>query len=161
MFNEGDHVSIKVENLANQPTTLHMHGMHQNGTFYMDGVSGITQCTILEGESFEYNFIATPAGTHWYHSHTGDQPLDGLAGAMIVKDSPWNYPSGSLYQYDEELLIVINDWYHFDSEMFVSADITDESVSALINGLGQGNPIIGYNTTSFSTLNVSLLFKMK
>jgi iron transport multicopper oxidase len=71
-------VKIKVQNLGIEPSTIHWHGAHQNGSYFYDGVAEITQCNIPPGDSFEYEFVASPAGTHWYHSHTGEQPLDGL-----------------------------------------------------------------------------------
>ena len=44
--------------------------MFQNGTAWADGTSGVTQCPISPGNSFEYEFTATDqAGTFWYHSH--------------------------------------------------------------------------------------------
>jgi len=35
-----------------------------------------------------YEFKAEPAGTYWYHAHTGMQFTDGLRGPLIVKVSP-------------------------------------------------------------------------
>jgi hypothetical protein len=77
---------------------------------------------------------------------------------MIVKESPNNYPTGSAYQYDEELIITINDWYHYDTEAFSSKTKTPSTVAAMINGIGQGNPHEGYNTNLFSTIKVILLY---
>ena len=60
---------------------------------------------------FRYEFIADPAGTHWYHSHTGLQVGEGLAGAFIVREPKSHDPNNALY--DEDLsdhVMVINDW---------------------------------------------------
>ena len=35
---------------------MHWHGIFQNGTNWMDGTSGITQCPLPAGKSFLYNF---------------------------------------------------------------------------------------------------------
>lgn len=55
--NIGDRIVINVNNqLGNQSTSLHFHGLFQNGTNNMDGPSGVTQCPIPPGNSFTYNF---------------------------------------------------------------------------------------------------------
>ena len=84
---EGQIVVIKVINkLTSEGITIHWHGMHQQGSPWMDGVAFISQAPIVPGAEFDYIFTATPAGTHWYHSHTGAQRTDGLFGALIVKE---------------------------------------------------------------------------
>ena len=52
----------------------------------MDGVGFVSQAPITPGATFQYRFIASPAGTHWYHSHLGAQRTDGLFGALIVHE---------------------------------------------------------------------------
>lgn len=53
----GDRIVIHVENqLGNQTTSLHFHGLFMNGTSHMDGPPGVTQCPIPPGASFTYNF---------------------------------------------------------------------------------------------------------
>lgn len=53
----GDRVVINVLNqLGNQTTSLHFHGLYMNGTTHMDGPVGVTQCAIGIGESFTYDF---------------------------------------------------------------------------------------------------------
>ena len=76
-----------VNYLTTEETSIHWHGMHQRNTPWMDGVGYITQCPIQAGASFRYIFKATPAGTFWYHSHSGAQRTDGLFGALIVKEN--------------------------------------------------------------------------
>lgn len=66
--------------------TIHWHGMHQRGTPWMDGVGSVSQRPIPNGTFFDYNFKATPSGTHWYHSHVGKQRTGGLFGALIVRE---------------------------------------------------------------------------
>ncbi|XP_028402557.1 laccase-2-like [Dendronephthya gigantea] len=84
---EGATVVVDVtNNLFTEETSIHWHGMHQRNTPWMDGVGFITQCPIEAGSSFRYIFEATPAGTFWYHSHSGPQRTDGLFGALIVKE---------------------------------------------------------------------------
>lgn len=53
----GDKVIVNVKNdLGNQTTSLHFHGLYQNGTTHMDGPVGVSQCSIPIGGSFVYEF---------------------------------------------------------------------------------------------------------
>jgi iron transport multicopper oxidase len=53
----GDRLVVNVKNdLGNQSTSLHWHGLFQNGTNHMDGVAHGTQCEIAPGATFTYNF---------------------------------------------------------------------------------------------------------
>lgn len=53
----GDRVIVNVNNqLGNQTTTLHFHGLYMNGTTHMDGPVGVSQCSIPVGGSFVYDF---------------------------------------------------------------------------------------------------------
>jgi len=53
----GDRVIVNVNNqLGNESTTLHWHGLYMNGTTQMDGAVGVSQCEITPGTSFTYNF---------------------------------------------------------------------------------------------------------
>ena len=53
----GDRVIINVHNnLGNQSTSLHFHGLFMNGTGHMDGPTEVTQCPIPPGGSFTYDF---------------------------------------------------------------------------------------------------------
>lgn len=53
----GDRIIVNVENqLGNQTTTLHFHGIYHNGTTNMDGAAQVSQCAIAPGARFTYNF---------------------------------------------------------------------------------------------------------
>uniref|UniRef100_A0A060T897 ARAD1D05148p n=1 Tax=Blastobotrys adeninivorans TaxID=409370 RepID=A0A060T897_BLAAD len=135
----GDTISVTVHNKLNESTSIHWHGIHQNGTNFMDGAVGITQCGIPPGESFTYRFTVDKAGTYWWHSHYELQRTDGMFGALIVDDDSDPY----LRHYDEELVIMIHDHY-FDSssnvlEWYLSRESSgSEPVpdNGLINGRG-------------------------
>ena len=91
---EGQYVAVNVTSrLTSEGTSIHWHGIHQKRTPWMDGVGLVSHCPIKAGSSFRYIFRATPAGTHWYHSHTGAQRTDGLFGALIVKEPSANLES--------------------------------------------------------------------
>ena len=88
--------------------SIHWHGMHQRGTTSMDGVAFISQNPIPTYQSYKYDFIAFPAGTHWYHAHSGAHRTDGLYGALIVQDELL----GDLYDEDfpEQHTLLLMDW---------------------------------------------------
>ena len=81
---EGQMVRVDVHNkLTNEGVTIHWHGMYLKGSPWMDGVAFVSQAPITPGAVFQYRFEATPAGTHWYHSHLGAQRT---FGALIVRE---------------------------------------------------------------------------
>ncbi|CAG8813843.1 15080_t:CDS:2, partial [Dentiscutata erythropus] len=72
---------------VNDPATIHWHGIFQLGSNWYDGVGGQTQCPILAGVSFVYNFtVADQVGTYWWHSHYLAQYVDGIRGPLIIND---------------------------------------------------------------------------
>ncbi|PPQ84190.1 hypothetical protein CVT24_001893 [Panaeolus cyanescens] len=115
-------------------TAIHWHGFFQAGTAWADGPVGATQCPIVPGESFEYEFHSTnQAGTFWYHSHHSTQYCDGLRGALVVYDP--NDPHKNLYDFDDEnTVITLADWYHVLAPVAGGAP---RPASTLINGIGR------------------------
>ncbi|KAL9713355.1 ferroxidase, multicopper oxidase [Leucoagaricus gongylophorus] len=115
-------------------TSIHWHGMFQNGTAWADGTSGVTQCPISPGNSFLYQFTATgQAGTFWYHSHRSTQYCDGLRGALVIYDPDDVYLSE--YSVDNETTVItLADWYHTPAP---SAGAVPTADATLINGLGR------------------------
>ena len=60
---KGDRVIAHVHNqLGNQSTSVHWHGLFQNGTTEMDGPVGVSQCGIAPGSSLTYNFTVSTDG---------------------------------------------------------------------------------------------------
>ncbi|KAJ9133544.1 Multicopper oxidase [Pleurostoma richardsiae] len=107
--NIGDRIIVNaVNSLGNQSTSLHFHGLFQNGTTQMDGAAQVSQCDIPPGASFTYNFTIDQPGTYWYHSHSAGQYPDGLRAPLIVHDPDMPFAD----MYDEELVLTVSDWYH-------------------------------------------------
>lgn len=104
---EGDKVRITFTNKLPKATTVHWHGLDVPNS--MDGVPGVTQDAIQPGKSFTYEFTATPAGTHFYHTHgsghadEAQQSDMGLSGAFIVEPKDYQKPS-------KEFTMVLDDW---------------------------------------------------
>ncbi|KAH8085463.1 laccase 2 [Cristinia sonorae] len=145
--NKGDRFNITVVNQLQDvdmltDTTIHWHGIFQTNTSWADGPAFVTQCPIVTGDSFDYNFHVEQAGTYWYHSHLSVQYCDGLRGALVIYDP--NDPYLHKYDVDDEsTVITLADWYHtLAQKMPVPAQVD----STLINGLGiwsQGNTTTG------------------
>lgn len=103
---EGDLVRVNFRNLGNHPHTIHFHGNHPAN---MDGVFELVE----PGQSFLYEFEASPFGVHLYHCHV--MPLKkhmakGLYGTFII-DPPTPRPRA------REMVIVMNGFdTNFDGE---------------------------------------------
>ena len=103
---EGDRVRIRVTNSLPEPTTVHWHGLIVPNA--MDGPAEITQDPIAPGDTFEYEFEVSQAGTFFYHSHShvDRQQALGLYGALIIDPlDPEAAP-----EYDQELLVQLQEW---------------------------------------------------
>lgn len=79
--NEGDTLVIDVDNQSINATSIHFHGIFQNGTNWMDGTNGVTQCPIAPKGKFQYRFtVDGQSGTYFYHGYQAVQIADGLFG---------------------------------------------------------------------------------
>nr|AUK50745.1 laccase 2 [Peniophora sp. CBMAI 1063] len=148
--NTGDNFQLNVVNNLDDTTldlvtTVHWHGLFQNHTNEMDGVDSVTQCPIIPGNSFLYNFsVPDQAGTYWYHSHYHDQYCDGVRGALVIYDP--SDPHADLYDVDDEsTIITLSDWYHFVSPQAAAVNTAN---STLINGLGRWSDSTGSDLTA-------------
>lgn len=137
----GDTVVIKLTN--NLPpsvlngTTLHFHGIRQNGTNEYDGVSSITQCPIAPGETMEYRWVAGSYGTSWWHSHYSLQTYEGIFGPIVIHGP-------AAMEYDDEQFLLLSDWNHatvdsiFDDSQVVVPGVQGGPITldtGLINGM--------------------------
>ncbi|KAJ3321863.1 ferroxidase fet3 [Blyttiomyces sp. JEL0837] len=142
--NMGDRVIVNVTNNINTATSIHFHGLFQKGSTDMDGAAGTTQCPILPGRSYIYDFTITgQEGTYWWHAHSGVLYADGLRGPFIIRG-----PTDSKLTYDAEYIVQLSDWYHDQSDAllkwYLSKDTNPDGnepvfQSGLINGRGQFN----------------------
>ncbi|RWA12496.1 hypothetical protein EKO27_g2600 [Xylaria grammica] len=138
-INEGDVLSVKLVNKASNATALHWHGIFQNGTNWMDGAAGVTQCPIAPGQSFQYTFNVTgQSGTYFYHGHQGVQALDGLLGPMVVHNH-----REAAKPYTSDRVILLQDWW-YDPASGLMRDVLSPGVedapipnTALMNGVNQ------------------------
>lgn len=87
IFNQGDDVSIAVENQLTETTTIHWHGMHIPSM-----ADGGPHTPILSGDTWNPQFtVLDRAGINWYHPHlhmeTNKHVSRGIAGLILVKDA--------------------------------------------------------------------------
>lgn len=85
----GDLVKVSVENQLEEPTNLHVHGLHVSP----NGTSDNVFVSIDPGSSFDYEYQLPedhPPGVYWYHPHhhglVAQQVFGGLYGAIIIED---------------------------------------------------------------------------
>ena len=100
---QGARVQRRLVNDLPEATSTHWHGIRIDNA--MDGVAGLTQDPVAPGASFEYDFVAPDAGTHWYHAHNRsfEQVARGLHGALIVEEpEPMDV--------DHEEVLILDDW---------------------------------------------------
>ncbi|KAG6901229.1 hypothetical protein C0995_015046 [Termitomyces sp. Mi166 len=139
---QGDRFIINVTNSLTderilRATSIHWHGLFQNGTNWADGPAMVTQCPIVPNASFVYDFnIHNQAGTFWYHSHycrvllfldgpqieiyVATQYCDGLRGVIVIYDPEDPY----------------KDEYDVDDASPTPLNASD-SLTTLINGYGR------------------------
>lgn len=100
----GDLIDVSLHNHLPEGTTIHWHGIElPNG---QDGVGGLTQDPVPPGSSAHYAFVATTAGTYWYHSHQDSlAQLDrGLYGVIIIDPRGEPAPTGT------DATLVFDEW---------------------------------------------------
>ncbi|ORY65459.1 laccase-2 [Pseudomassariella vexata] len=134
----GDFLQINVHNnLPQNGTSIHWHGMRQLGTNDQDGVNGVTECPIPPNHVKSYTFRATQYGTSWYHSHFSAQYGNGVLGPMQI-----NGPASANYDIDLGPY-VISDWYRTtaDEAASIAEIVTNGAPPASSNVLFNGTNI--------------------
>nr|POE65674.1 laccase-3 [Quercus suber] len=130
--------------LQDNGTTIHWHGLRQYKSNTQDGVPGITECPLAPGQSKTYNFQATQYGTSWYHSHFSCQYGDGVLGPIVV-----NGPATANYDLDLGPL-PITDWYYGTVNMHAArVEHVNAGPPEADNGLINGT-MVGSNGGSYA-----------
>jgi FtsP/CotA-like multicopper oxidase with cupredoxin domain len=115
----GDRLVIHVTNdLVDKDISIHWHGLSMRNANAMDGAVGFTQCPISPGGKFTYEFEIeqTTSGTFWWHAHSQVQRGDGMYGGLVVHKPANDETEMSQYGYENEVLLLIGDWYHRSAE---------------------------------------------
>lgn len=66
--------------------------MLQAATPYNDGTVGFSQGVINMSTTYNYTFVAEPAGTSFYHGHFMSTMASGNRGLNIVRKRPCDNP---------------------------------------------------------------------
>lgn len=134
---QNDRIIIDVVNQApGTAAALHWHGLHMREAPWMDGVPFITQCPIMFGTAFRYDFPASETGTYFYHSHSGLHKMNGQHGPLIIREPKANDPHKDLYDFDHpEHYIILSDWVHGYAEDYFPGFGTSVLNGILINGI--------------------------
>lgn len=122
---QGDLVEVTLVNESvADGATLHWHGIDVPNA--ADGVAGITQDAVPIGGRFTYRFVATDAGTYWYHSHqvSHEQVVGGLLGAIVI-DPASPSPSDAATDIDVTALLHV-----YGGEHTLNGRVADERVDA-------------------------------
>ncbi|KAK5686267.1 laccase, multicopper oxidase, benzenediol:oxygen oxidorectuctase [Elasticomyces elasticus] len=132
--NWGDMISVTVtNNLADNGTAIHWHGIRQYHNNGQDGVPGVTECPLAPGQTKTYTWRATQYGSSWYHSHFSCQYGDGVLGPIMIHGP-------ATANYDIELgPLPITDWYYQTVNYHAALAehqnaLPPEADNALING---------------------------
>lgn len=102
-FTQGDTAVIQVSNHTDYEASIHWHGLLLPQE--QDGVPYLTFFPIKPGETFEYRFDLTHAGTYWYHSHTRIDEQRGQYGTIIVHPK-----DGYAESTDYDVVVQLSDW---------------------------------------------------
>jgi iron transport multicopper oxidase len=159
----GSRAEVMVINeLGDDVTAVHWHGLSQRGSPFADGALGVTQCGVpfapAGANHMLYAFTPNRAGTFWYHGHYGGQYPDGLYGALVVDDggaaiaaaavaaaaaaangTAAAAPSGAV-----ALAVNASASYDADSWVWLAADWHDAPVMSLLPGYLSGESGGGY-----------------
>jgi FtsP/CotA-like multicopper oxidase with cupredoxin domain len=112
---EGQRVTVDVVNDTDVPELVHWHGLFVPSE--VDGAEEEGTPPVPPHGRRRYQFVARPAGSRWYHSHTAAM-LDlhrgsytGQFGFLMI--DPANGPG----HYDQEVFLALREWQYFLSRM--------------------------------------------
>jgi FtsP/CotA-like multicopper oxidase with cupredoxin domain len=112
---EGRRVTVNVINDTDVPEYVHWHGLFVPPD--VDGVEEEGTPPVPPHGRWRYEFVANPAGSRWYHSHTSAM-LDlhrgsytGQFGFLMIDGA--NDPG----HYDQEVFLALREWQYFLSPM--------------------------------------------
>lgn len=132
IMDQGDNVSITVDNQLTDSTTIHWHGLHVKPED-----DGGPHTVIQPNEIWNPQFtVLDKAGTYWYHPHlhmqTDKHVSKGIAGLILVRDSeeaglslPMNYGV------DEFPLVLQTKGFDASGQILVHTDL---DTSVMVNG---------------------------
>lgn len=137
---EGERVRVRLQNSLPAESSIHWHGIPQRGTNAMDGVPGVTQRAVAPGGAFDYDFVAEPPGTFFFHSHFGLQLERGLYAPLIVE------AAREPLAYDREYVLVFDDWPSRDPEALLADLLAGRGMADMADMTAMTKPMPGMET---------------
>ncbi|KAI0036238.1 Fet3 protein [Vararia minispora EC-137] len=115
-INEDDYLIVHAHNSLSESTSLHHHGMFFNGTSWMDGAVGVSECGIPPNGDFDYHIAVNESGqvgTYWVHAHDNGHYTDGLRAPFLI------HALNETHKYDDEFTVILSDWYHSEAKVLL------------------------------------------
>jgi FtsP/CotA-like multicopper oxidase with cupredoxin domain len=112
---EGQSVTVEVVNDTDVPEYVHWHGLFVPSE--MDGAEEEGTPPVPPHGRRRYQFVAQPAGSRWYHSHTAAM-MDLRRGSYTGQFGFLMIDSGDdPGRYDQEVFLALREWEYFLSTM--------------------------------------------
>ncbi|KAL9616304.1 MAG: hypothetical protein Q9160_008817 [Pyrenula sp. 1 TL-2023] len=136
-FKEEQTTWVRVYNdIQNQNTTMHWHGLSQRAAPFSDGSPLVSQWPIPPNHYFDYEVRPEKgdAGTFFYHSHVDFQAISAQ-GPLIVDDC-----EKSPYDYDDEQIVLLGDYYNKTDDTIIKGLLANpfvwsgETNALVVNG---------------------------
>jgi len=108
---EGQHVTVDVVNETDVPEYVHWHGLFVPSE--VDGVEEEGTPPVPPHGRRRYQFVARPAGSRWYHSHTAAMmdlhrgTYTGQFGFLMIDSA------ADPGRYDQEVFLALREWEYF------------------------------------------------
>ena len=132
---EGDVLRADVTNQLPEGTTVHWHGVPVPNS--MDGVPGLTQKPIENGETFTYQYRAEPAGTYFYHSHVDLQLDRGLYGPLVIEEE------NPHVEYDRDYVVIFDDYLSGEPRPLSKSGGSSGNGGGMMGGGSNGGGMMG------------------
>lgn len=151
--NVGDRVIVNVENdLGNQSTSLHFHGLYQNGTTDMDGSASVTQCPIPPGATFTYDFEVSFG---CYASNVDEATLIYSRSNNLGRTGTTPTQLGSI------LMVSVELWLSQTQTVLTRANTMESSCLPCLTGITTRFPIFSNRSSAIPIRQVLNLFQMQ
>lgn len=116
---------VRVYNdMERENLTMHWHGLSRSIAPFSDGTPLVSQWPIPPRHFFDYELHPVPdeAGTYFYHSHVGFQAASAF-GPLVIEDA-----QACPYEYDEERIIQLSEYFNKSDEAIVEGLIASPFV---------------------------------
>jgi len=100
---QGSTVIVQFHNHLEEPTTVHWHGLRLDSRF--DGIAGISQAPVAQGEAFTYELYFPDDGLYWYHPHLREDMQQDLGLYGNIRVHPGGEPEAAPVHLEQLLIL--------------------------------------------------------